>query len=64
MSTTSNKTDKQALFSKRNLHWQDVGSLHVGYNIVTSESATKWLEKHGDKVREATVEEIVRELNR
>jgi hypothetical protein len=64
MSTTSNKTDKQALYSKGNLHWDGVGSLHTGYNVVTSENAAKWLERYKDKVREASVDEVARELNR
>lgn len=56
--------DKAAVYSTRNLHWQGVGDLKPGYNIVTIESAQLWLEKHSQIVREATPEEIVRELNR
>jgi hypothetical protein len=56
--------DRAAVYSTRNLHWHGVGELKTGYNIVTIESAQLWLEKHSQVVREATPEEIARELNR
>jgi len=45
-----------AVYSAKNLHWQGVGKLTPGYNILTKESAEKWLtNKH---VREASPEEV------
>ena len=45
-----------ALYSAKNLHWQGIGKLKPGYNILTREIAEKWLtNKH---VREATPEEV------
>ena len=47
---------KVAVYSAKNLHWQGVGKLTPGYNILTKEIAEKWLtNKH---VREATPEEV------
>ena len=51
------KTDKKvALYSLGNLHWQGVGQLVTGYNIVSKESSEKWLTLK--KVRSATPEEL------
>ena len=51
------KTDKKvALYSLGNLHWQGVGQLVTGYNIVSKESSEKWLTLK--KVRTATPEEL------
>lgn len=48
--------EKVAVYSAKNLHWQGVGKLTPGYNILTREAADKWLtNKH---VREATAEEV------
>jgi hypothetical protein len=45
-----------AVHSAKNLHWQGVGKLQPGYNILSKEVAAKWLtNKH---VREATPEEV------
>lgn len=45
-----------AVHSAKNLHWQGVGKLKPGYNILSKEVAEKWLtNKH---VREATPEEV------
>lgn len=52
----ANPTEKVALFSERNIAWQEAGKLLVGYNLVTKELADKWLTKKG--VRLATPEEI------
>jgi hypothetical protein len=50
--------EKVALFSKGNIHWNGVGSLEKGYNIVTKEASVKWLTKKS--VREATPQEVAR----
>jgi hypothetical protein len=48
--------DKVAVYSEKNLHWQGVGKLTFGYNIITREVAEKWLTNKN--VREATPEEV------
>lgn len=49
---------KVAVYSKGNIHWNGVGTLEKGYNIVTKEESVKWLtHRH---VREATPEEIAK----
>lgn len=48
--------EKVAVHSVKNLHWQGVGKLKPGYNIVTKEAAKKWLTNKN--VREATPEEV------
>lgn len=48
--------EQVAVHSAKNLHWQGVGKLKPGYNILSKEAAEKWLtNKH---VREATPEEV------
>ena len=49
---------KIALFSEKNLHWNGVGNLEKGYNIVTKEESVKWLKQKG--VREATPAEVAK----
>ena len=48
--------DKVALYSVKNKHNSQIGSLKFGYNIVTKEVADKWLAIKG--VRLATPEEV------
>lgn len=50
--------EKVAVFSERNLHWNGVGHLQRGYNIVTKEVSEKWL-KH-KAVRIAKPEEVAK----
>ncbi len=50
--------DKMALYSERNLHWNGVGALVKGYNIVTKEDSVKWLTHKA--VREASPKEVAR----
>lgn len=45
-----------AVHSTKNLHWQGVGKLKPGYNILSREVADKWLSNR--HVREATAEEV------
>lgn len=35
------QSDKVALYSARNIHWNGLGSLSVGYNIVSKEASEK-----------------------
>ena len=53
-----NPSEKIALYSERNLHWNGVGALEKGYNIVTKEASVKWLSHRA--VREASPKEIAR----
>jgi len=50
--------EKVAVYSERNLHWNGVGQLQRGYNIVNKEASVKWL-KH-KAVRSASPEEVAR----
>lgn len=47
-----------ALFSSRNLHWTEVGSLTIGYNIVSSEDSKRWMQHTA--VRLASPEEVAK----
>ena len=38
-----NKSDKVALYSTRNIHWNGLGDLSVGYNIVSKEASEKMI---------------------
>jgi len=50
-------TDKVALYSTRNIHWgSGIGSLKVGYNIVSKEASEKMVTHKA--VRIATPEEL------
>ena len=54
------KSKKVAVFSLKNLYWDEVGRLLKGYNILNEEQAEKWLTiKH---TRLATPEEIAGEF--
>jgi hypothetical protein len=37
------KTEKVALYSTRNIHWNEIGSLSVGYNIVSKEASEQMI---------------------
>lgn len=50
--------EKVALYSSRNLHWNGVGDLKVGYNILAKEESERWL-KH-KAVRIANADEVAR----
>lgn len=52
------KEKNSAVFSKRNIFWNGVGTLKVGYNIVTGEDAEKWVTHKA--VRIASPEEVAR----
>ncbi len=53
----SKTNEKIAIHSTKNLHWERVGQLKLGYNIVTKEASEKWLTRK--QVRLATPEELV-----
>jgi hypothetical protein len=48
--------EKVALYSEKNLHWNGVGNLERGYNIVSKEESEKWLFRRD--VRIATPDEV------
>jgi len=48
--------NKIPIHSQKNMHWNGVGSIKSGYNIVTEEAADKWLTRKG--IRKATAEEV------
>jgi hypothetical protein len=48
-----------ALFSTKNVNWENVGKLEKGYNIVKKAEAERWLTR--SHVRLATPEELARE---
>lgn len=49
-----------AIYSERNVTWQDVGKISTGYNIVSKEASEKWLTR--GYIRLATPEEVAREF--
>ena len=53
-----NPKEKVALYSKGNIHWNGLGSLEKGYNIVTKEDSVQWLTRKS--VREATPQEVAK----
>jgi hypothetical protein len=57
---TNKKTVNEtvALFSSGNLYWNEVGSLVIGYNIVSSENSERWLQHKA--VRLASPEEVAK----
>jgi hypothetical protein len=54
--TQKEEVIKVALFSEKNLHWLGVGNVKKGYNIVTEEASTLWLQRKG--IRKASPEEV------
>ena len=48
--------EKVAVFSEKNIFWNQVGTLEKGYNIVTKEASEKWVTHKA--VRSATPEEV------
>jgi hypothetical protein len=53
---TETPEGKVALHSDKNMHWNGIGRISKGYNIVTKEAAEKWLTRKG--IRQATPEEV------
>jgi hypothetical protein len=53
-------TPKVAVYSNGNIHWDEVGIIATGYNLVTEEAAAKWVTLGG--VRLATPEEVAKEF--
>lgn len=59
------KTERKvtvAVYSTKNVVWENVGKIAKGYNILPKAEADKWLTR--SHVREATPEEIAREYGK
>jgi hypothetical protein len=56
------EVEKVALHSTKNVHWDGVGSLSKGFNIVRKDRAEKWLTRY--HVRLATPEEVAKGYSR
>jgi len=54
-------TEKVALFSTRNVSWDGVGKIFMGYNLVEATEAEQWLTR--SHVRLATPKEILEKLS-
>ena len=55
------KGDTVAIHSSRNVHWEGVGKVFRGFNIVSKDAADKWLTRN--HVRIATPAEVAKEYN-
>lgn len=58
MKKKDSPVDRVALYSIKNLHWNGVGDLEKGYNIVSKEDSEKWLVRND--VRMATPDELTK----
>lgn len=56
------KTDTVAIYSTRNVTWNGVGKVYIGYNIVDKDAADKWLSR--SHTRLATPEEVAKEFGK
>jgi outer membrane biosynthesis protein TonB len=56
------KEETAAIHSTRNVTWNGVGKVYIGYNIVSKSAADKWLTR--DHTRLATPEEVAEEFNK
>lgn len=50
------QVEKVALYSDKNIYWDGLGDLKVGYNIVSKEASEKWITRKA--VRLAQPEEV------
>ena len=56
------KTDTVAIHSTRNVTWNGVGKVYIGYNIVDKDAADKWLSRNHTRL--ATPEEVAKEFGK
>jgi DNA-binding protein H-NS len=54
------KEETVAIYSSRNVTWNGVGKVYIGYNIVSKAVAEQWLKR--DHTRLATPEEVAKEF--
>lgn len=59
---TTKKEETVAIHSTRNVTWNGVGKVYIGYNIVSKSAADKWLTR--DHTRLATPEEVAKEFGK
>ena len=52
--------DTVAIYSSKNISWQEVGKVSKGYNIVSKEASKEWLKRKD--IRLATPEEVAKEF--
>lgn len=52
--------DTVAVYSSKNISWQEVGKVSKGYNIVSKEMSKQWLKRK--EIRIATPEEVAKEF--
>jgi hypothetical protein len=52
------RDDVVALYSPKNIHWEGVGKLSKGFNVVSKDAAEKWLTKDG--IRLADPKEVAK----
>jgi hypothetical protein len=56
------KEDTVAIHSTRNVTWNGVGKVYIGYNIVSKDAAEQWLTR--SHCRPATPEEVAKEFGK
>ncbi len=56
------KSETVAIYSTRNVTWNGVGKVYIGYNIVDKAAADKWLSR--SHTRLATPEEVAKEFGK
>lgn len=54
------EVEKVAVYSSKNVTWNGVGKVYVGFNIVTKDQADKWLTRNHTRL--ATPEEVAKEF--
>ena len=54
--STKKESHPVAVYSKKNIFWNGLGQLKIGYNIVSEEEAERWVTNKA--VRQATPEEV------
>jgi hypothetical protein len=55
-----NSSDTVAIYSSKNISWQEVGTVSKGYNIVSKEASKQWLKRKD--IRLASPEEVAKEF--
>jgi hypothetical protein len=56
------QVEKVAIYSSKNVHWDGVGHVKRGYNILPKSIAEKWLTTRSSHTRLATPEEVAKEF--
>lgn len=56
------KEETVAVYSTKNVHWDGVGRVNTGYNILSASIADKWIKARPHHVRIANPEEVAKEF--